>query len=64
MWTTNSTALETADRRLPWIIALSLTYILTAYIILPHVLRMGLKVLPPAAGFRTVQFGRELVHRK
>ena len=36
---------ETADRRLPWILALGLTYGIAAYIILPRVIRMGLKIL-------------------
>jgi LssY C-terminus len=34
-----------ADRRLPWILALGLTYGIAAYIILPRAVRMGLKVL-------------------
>jgi LssY C-terminus len=34
-----------ADRRLPWVLALSLTYGLAAYVILPRVVRMGLKIL-------------------
>ena len=33
------------DRRLPWILALSLTYALAAYVILPWVVRMCLKIL-------------------
>jgi hypothetical protein len=33
------------DRRLPWVLALSLTYGAAAYIILPRAVRMGLKVL-------------------
>ena len=36
---------DTADHRLPWIVAVSLTYALAAYVILPNVVRMGLKVL-------------------
>jgi hypothetical protein len=36
---------ETADRRLPWILALGLTYGIAAYIILPRAVRMGLKIL-------------------
>ena len=36
---------EFADRRLPWFLALAATYGATAYIILPRVVRMGLKVL-------------------
>ncbi len=34
-----------ADRRLPWILALSATYAIAAYVILPRVVRMSLKVL-------------------
>ena len=33
------------DFRLPWILALSVTYGLAAYVILPRVVRMGLKIL-------------------
>jgi hypothetical protein len=33
------------DRRLPWILAVALTYGIAAYIILPRVVRMGLKIL-------------------
>jgi hypothetical protein len=33
------------DRRLPWILALSVTYALAAYVILPRVVRMSLKIL-------------------
>ena len=36
---------DTADHRLPWILAVGLTYGLAAYVILPNVVRMGLKVL-------------------
>jgi hypothetical protein len=36
---------EFADRRLPWVLALGLTYGIAAYVILPRVVRMGLKVL-------------------
>jgi hypothetical protein len=36
---------ETADRRLPWILALALTYAIAAYIVLPQAVRMGLKIL-------------------
>jgi hypothetical protein len=34
-----------ADRRLPWILALGITYGIAAYIILPRVIRLGLKIL-------------------
>jgi hypothetical protein len=33
------------DRRLPWIVAVSLTYALAAYVILPWVVRMSVKIL-------------------
>ena len=33
------------DNRLPWILALGVTYGLAAYVILPRVVRMGLKIL-------------------
>jgi len=36
---------EFADQRLPWILALGATYGIGAYIILPRVVRMGLKIL-------------------
>ena len=36
---------ETADQRLPWILAVSLTYGIAAYVILPRIIRMGLKLL-------------------
>ena len=34
-----------ADHRLPWILALGVTYGLAAYVILPRAVRMGLKIL-------------------
>src|SRR6202140_158674 len=34
-----------ADNRLPWVLALALTYGVAAYVILPRALRMGLKIL-------------------
>src|SRR6266481_6824315 len=36
---------ETADRRLPWLLALGLTYGIAAYIVLPRAVRIGLKIL-------------------
>jgi hypothetical protein len=36
---------DTADNRLPWILAVAVTYGIAAYIILPWTVRMGLKVL-------------------
>ncbi len=37
--------LRITDRRLPTILALSLTYAIAAYLILPRLVRMGLKIL-------------------
>jgi hypothetical protein len=34
-----------ADHRLPWVLALGVTYGLAAYVILPRAIRMGLKIL-------------------
>src|ERR1700756_40700 len=36
---------ETADRRLPWILAVGLSYGIAAYIVLPRAVRMGLRIL-------------------
>jgi LssY C-terminus len=36
---------ETADRRVPWILAVSITYGSAAYIVLPRAIRLGLKIL-------------------
>ena len=36
---------EFADRRLPWLLAVAATYGFAAYVFLPRVVRMGLKVL-------------------
>ncbi len=33
------------DRRLPWVVAVALTYCVAAYVILPYAVRMGLKIL-------------------
>ena len=45
VWLIVFVVFDTADHRLPWVVAVSLTYGLAAYVILPNVVRMGLKVL-------------------
>src|ERR1700759_5056857 len=45
VWLIVFVVFETADRRLPWILAVGITYGFAAYIILPRAIRMGLKIL-------------------
>jgi LssY C-terminus len=45
VWLIVFVVFEFADRRLPWVLALGITYAIGAYIILPRVVRMGLKIL-------------------
>jgi hypothetical protein len=45
VWLVVFVVFRVTDRRLPWILALSLTYALAAYVILPWVVRMSLKIL-------------------
>ena len=45
VWLIVFVVFDTADQRLPWVVALSLTYTIAAYIILPRAVRMGLKIL-------------------
>jgi hypothetical protein len=45
VWLIVFVVFEFADRRLPWVLALGLTYGIAAYVILPRALRMGLKIL-------------------
>jgi hypothetical protein len=45
VWLIVYVVFETADRRLPWILAVGVTYGIAAYIVLPRAIRMGLKVL-------------------
>jgi len=45
VWLIVFVVFETADNRLPWILAVGVTYGLAAYIILPRVIRLGLKIL-------------------
>src|SRR5262249_7336699 len=45
VWLIVFVVFETADRRLPWLLAVGVTYGIAAYIVLPRAVRMGLKVL-------------------
>src|SRR5215475_9460828 len=45
VWLIVFVVFETADRRLPWILAVAATYGIAAYVVLPRAIRMGLKIL-------------------
>ena len=45
VWLIVFVVFEFADRRLPWFLALAVTYGIAAYIVLPRIVRMGLKIL-------------------
>ena len=45
VWLIVFVVFDTADRRLPWILAVGVTYGIAAYVILPRAIRMGLKIL-------------------
>jgi hypothetical protein len=45
VWLIVFVVFRVTDRRLPWILAVSITYSLAAYVILPRVVRMSLKIL-------------------
>jgi hypothetical protein len=45
VWLIVFVVFRVTDRRLPWILALSVTYALAAYVILPWIVRMSLKIL-------------------
>src|SRR5262245_5655266 len=45
VWLIVFVVFETADRRLPWILAVGVTYGIAAYIVLPRAIRTGLKIL-------------------
>src|SRR5690348_7024112 len=45
VWLIVFVVFDFADRRLPWAVALGLTYAIAAYVILPRIVRMGLKIL-------------------
>src|SRR6478752_1144564 len=45
VWLIVFVVFDTADRRLPWILAVGLTYAVAAYVILPRIIHMRLKLL-------------------
>ena len=45
VWLIVFVVFDFADQRLPWAVALGLTYAVAAYVILPRAVRMGLKIL-------------------
>src|ERR1700733_5548559 len=45
VWLIVFVTFRTADNRLPWIVAVALTYVVAAYVVLPRTVRMSLKVL-------------------
>src|ERR1700742_5131678 len=45
VWLIVFVVFETADNRMPWVLAVGVTYGIGAYIILPRVIRLGLKIL-------------------
>ena len=45
VWLIVFVVFETTDRRLPWVLAVSITYGFAAYIVLPRAIRLGLKIL-------------------
>lgn len=45
VWLIVFVVFRVADRRLPWVIALGLTYAIAAYVILPRIIRLGLRIL-------------------
>lgn len=45
VWLIVFVVFETAERRLPWILAVGITYGIAAYIVLPRAIRVGLKIL-------------------
>jgi hypothetical protein len=45
VWLIVFVVFETADRRLPWMLAVGITYGIASYIVLPRAIRVGLKIL-------------------
>jgi len=45
VWLIAFVVFDFADQRLPWVLALAATYGIAAYVVLPRVVRMGLKIL-------------------
>ncbi len=59
VWFLVFVVLRIADRQLPWILGFSVTYAIAAYVVLPRVVRMGLKILQRKSipGFTTTGDG-------
>ncbi|MGJ5011318.1 LssY C-terminal domain-containing protein [Bradyrhizobium oligotrophicum] len=45
VWLIVFVVFETANRRLPWIVAVGVSYAFAAYVVLPRVIRLGLRIL-------------------
>src|SRR6185436_1622783 len=45
VWLIVFVVFETTENRLPWVLAVGITYGIAAYIILPRAIRLGLKIL-------------------
>src|SRR5579863_6923986 len=45
VWLIVFVVFRTADNRLPWVLAVAVTYAIAAYAILPRAVRIGLKIL-------------------
>ena len=45
VWLIVFVVFKTVDHRLPWVLALGITYGFAAYIVLPRIIRLALKIL-------------------
>ena len=45
VWLIVFVVFDTADNRLPWILAVGISYGFAAYVVLPRVIRLGLRIL-------------------
>ena len=45
VWLIVFVVFDTADQRLPWVLAAAFTYAIAAYVVLPRAIRIGLKIL-------------------